>query len=280
MDIQEYIASGVVESYVLGVADAAEGAEVERLMNEYSEVKKAIDEFSNAMEDYAIRNAVQPPINLKASIIARLNLADNTAVETSPLTVAYNSNDNESLNTKTGIIESVQRWKIAAAVAVILFVASAATNAWLYNKYTSTQQQYQALLQNSNTLQAKNQVYQTKIREYQSATEMMADPAIAMVKMLDPNKKQNSMTTVFWNTISKEVYLMANKLPEHGKDKQYQLWALVDGKPVDVGVIDDQCTSLCKMKNIPKAQAFAITLEKAGGSPKPTLDQLFVLGNV
>ena len=35
-----------------------------------------------------------------------------------------------------------------------------------------------------------------------------------------------------------------------------------------------------KMKNIPKAQAFAITLEKAGGSAAPTLEQLFVMGNV
>ena len=277
MDIQEYIASGVIESYVLGVADAAEGAEVERLMKEYSEVKKAIDDFSAALEDYAIRNAVPPPVDLKASIMARLSSMDETTAETSPLSVAYNSNDSQMT---TGSIVSMQGWKIAAAAAIILFVASAATNAWLYNKYTSTQQQYQALLQDRNTLQASNQVYQTKISEYQSATEMMANPAVVMVKMVDPNKKQNNMTTVFWNTISKEVYFMANKLPAHGKDKQYQLWALVDGKPVDAGMIDNQCTSLCKMKNIAKAQAFAITLEKAGGNPVPTLEQLFVLGNV
>ena len=54
--------------------------------------------------------------------------------------------------------------------------------------------------------------------------------------------------------------------------KQYQLWAIVDGKPVDAGVINN-CIGLCKMKKIDHAEAFAITLEKEGGSPTPTLNR-------
>jgi len=34
------------------------------------------------------------------------------------------------------------------------------------------------------------------------------------------------------------------------------------------------------MKNIPKAQAFAITLEKKGGSVTPTLSAMYVMGKV
>ncbi len=58
-----------------------------------------------------------------------------------------------------------------------------------------------------------------------------------------------------------------------------QLWAIVEGKPVDAGMID-ACSGLCKMKNISNASAFAITLEKRGGSPTPNLEQLQVIGNV
>jgi anti-sigma-K factor RskA len=61
--------------------------------------------------------------------------------------------------------------------------------------------------------------------------------------------------------------------------KQYQLWAIVDGKPVDAGMIGD-CEGLCKMKVIDHAEAFAVTLENAGGSPAPTLTAMFVLGKV
>jgi len=74
-------------------------------------------------------------------------------------------------------------------------------------------------------------------------------------------------------------HLLANKLPQAPSGKQYQLWALVDGKPVDAGMIGD-CNGLCRLKNIPRAQAFAITLEREGGSPTPTMDQMYVLGKV
>jgi hypothetical protein len=54
---------------------------------------------------------------------------------------------------------------------------------------------------------------------------------------------------------------------------------LVDGKPLDAGVVED-LPGICQLKTIQRAQAFAITLEKMGGSPTPTLTQMFVLGNV
>ncbi len=68
-------------------------------------------------------------------------------------------------------------------------------------------------------------------------------------------------------------------LPTPPTDKQYQLWALVDGKPVDAGMITD-LEDLQAMKEMPEAQAFAITLEPKGGSVNPTLEQLYVIGNV
>ena len=60
---------------------------------------------------------------------------------------------------------------------------------------------------------------------------------------------------------------------------QYQLWGIVEGQPVSVGVFDlDQ--NLREMLNIANASAFAITLEPTGGSETPTLDKMYVIGNV
>jgi anti-sigma-K factor RskA len=53
----------------------------------------------------------------------------------------------------------------------------------------------------------------------------------------------------------------------------------VNGKPEDAGLMSN-CDGVCKMKNIPKAEAFAITLEKKGGSPTPNLASMFVMGKV
>ena len=74
---------------------------------------------------------------------------------------------------------------------------------------------------------------------------------------------------------------MANaKMPVNDSARQYQLWALVGGKPVDLGVFDaDAATKDMKeMESIAAAAAFAVTLEKRGGSPAPTMDEMMVIG--
>jgi anti-sigma-K factor RskA len=61
-------------------------------------------------------------------------------------------------------------------------------------------------------------------------------------------------------------------MPELPSDAQYQLWALIDGKPADLGVFNTPKDKVfLKMKNTQKADAFAITIEKKGGSVSPTL---------
>ena len=280
MDIQVYLESGIIESYVLGLAEPEEMLEIERLKEEYPEVQMGIDDFSIAIEEQAFKNAVAPPHEIKVQILASLQFNQGLrSGHDTPLVVAYNSSLNHN-KPVVSIAPSTTNWKYLAAASIILFVLSAIVNLSLYNRYTTTKSEYAALINQRNTLQANNQVFQTKIKDFQSASQMMADPTIAMVQLKDPSNKENNMTTVFWDSKTKEVYLLTNKLPAPDKNQQYQLWALVDGKPVDAGMLDPQCTSLCKMKNIPRAQAFAITLEKAGGSPVPTMDKLYVMGNI
>ena len=84
---------------------------------------------------------------------------------------------------------------------------------------------------------------------------------------------------VFLNTKDSSVLISINQLAEIPETNQYQLWALVDGKPIDMGVLDSN--GLQKTKNIPEllnAQAFAITLEKKGGSLIPTLEKMVAVG--
>ena len=65
------------------------------------------------------------------------------------------------------------------------------------------------------------------------------------------------------------------------KDKQYQLWAIIDGKPIDAGMMDIEAPgAIHKMKSITGAQAFAVTLEKKGGSANPTMNAMYLMGNV
>jgi len=79
------------------------------------------------------------------------------------------------------------------------------------------------------------------------------------------------------------VYLDVQQLPSLPAGKQYQLWALDKGKPVDAGVLAANTAagdSIQQMKNIASAQAFAMTVEPTGGSAGPTLATMTVIGNM
>lgn len=272
MDINAYIQSGLIESYVLGLTSTEETAEVERLRNQYIEINEAIDEFAAALEKKANEIAVVPPPDLKSRIFEVIQNEGRQKLTVPP-------SDNYTFKETEGKIKNFRVWRFSAAAAVILFTLSSALNIYLFSKYNDKNEAYQTLLSERETLQANNQVYQTQLKEWQSAAAMIADTSMAMIKMHNPKGREDA-ATVFWDTRNKDVYVMVNKLPEPKTGKQYQLWAMVDGKPVDAGVLDPTCSSVCKMKNIPKAQAFAITLEKEGGNPTPTLKSLYVIGNI
>ena len=108
--------------------------------------------------------------------------------------------------------------------------------------------------------------------------------SIKMVSLKGMEAAPSALTTVFWDSTSHNVYLLINNLPIPASDKQYQVWALLDGKPIDLGMIENeyfiqQKSLLIKAQNVEKAQAFAITLEKKGGNPTPQ-GQMIVLGNL
>jgi anti-sigma-K factor RskA len=111
---------------------------------------------------------------------------------------------------------------------------------------------------------------------------MYQNPQNKVVRLAGVEKSPESSVVVFWNQQNNEVALVVDNLPKPEAGKQYQLWTIVDGKPIDMGMLDQEFGSkILQMKGTAgNVAAFAITLEKEGGSPVPTLEQMYVVGNV
>jgi hypothetical protein len=70
-------------------------------------------------------------------------------------------------------------------------------------------------------------------------------------------------------------YFVASRLPAAPAGKAYQLWAIAAGVPVSAGVfdVDPKGSAALRVKPLPgvgKVDMFAVTLEPAGGLPKPS----------
>jgi mannose-6-phosphate isomerase-like protein (cupin superfamily) len=69
----DFINSGIIQSYVLGIATSGEITEVEAMASIHPEVRKALDSFSEAIEKHALANAVQPHAAIKPFLMATID---------------------------------------------------------------------------------------------------------------------------------------------------------------------------------------------------------------
>ncbi|MEO6453790.1 MAG: cupin domain-containing protein [Ginsengibacter sp.] len=74
--LKEYIESGILESYVLGLTNGAESAEVEKMSAAHSEISTEINIISATIERYAELNAVKPPITIKPFLLAIIDYTE------------------------------------------------------------------------------------------------------------------------------------------------------------------------------------------------------------
>jgi anti-sigma-K factor RskA len=75
------------------------------------------------------------------------------------------------------------------------------------------------------------------------------------------------------NHKNRTVIVNASGLPELPSDKDYQLWADVEGVMIDMGVIPKK-SEMIAMTYIEDAESLNITIEPAGGNDHPTVSQL------
>jgi anti-sigma-K factor RskA len=271
VNIQDYISSGIIESYVLGLASPEESAEFERMCTAHSEILAARNAFEIQLEASIQQQKLEPPRELKSSIFSSIGMERDAQMNRTPPV------------SKPVLVPRIGFAKYVAAASLLLLAGSVALNFYLLSEYKKSIARNNELITAQTQVAAANQVLSTKLQTYEDALSLMKNPLMAIIKMPGSPKSPapSSLATVYWNTETKDVYLLVNKLPVPVADKQYQLWAIVDGKPVNAGIFDvHEGLSFIKLKTIPKAEAFAITLEKKGGSITPDMDAMYVLGKV
>lgn len=268
MNVKEYISSGVIESYVLGLLPEAEKLEFEALCTQYAEVAEARDVFERSLENALVQDAIPPPPFLKNRITESL----------------FDTGNNLSALPGTGEdggapVRRINVWKWLAAASFLLLAGT------LYWGITTNNQKNELAktAQENETLKKELSLVNARLAEVQQDAATLQRSDVKMASLKGTTISPGSYVTVYWDTSSKDVYLMINNLPQPASDKQYQLWALIEGKPKDLGMLQlsqEKLIPMIKMKGVQSAEAFAITLEPKGGSANPTMDQMYVIGKL
>ncbi len=269
MNIPEYIASGILESYALGTVTDQERREVQCLSSIYPEVRKELDELTNAMESYALALSTEPPAGLKDQIWQKIQANTDEA--------AKQATEKETIVRPMPVLTGTYTYKFTWLVAASVGFAVLFFSYFLFSQLRQNQETTTALRSANNLLQGEvHQLRDQQLKEQQLLT-LLRLPGTRTIELKGNEKAPSGDMLVYWNAASKQVTVEARAMPPLPADKQYQLWSMVDGKPVDAGVFETDTAPQTLNRAIARADAFAVTIEKRGGSSIPTLTNLVML---
>ena len=285
MDIQAYISSGIIENYVLGATTPEENVEVERLAGQHPEIQQEVEANQQTLLTYVLDFEQAPPAHLRNQVLDKL---DRLAAEESTTEILDNLEKMNSDLTKEidNLSKETSDWSIPGksyliAASFVLLFASFGANVYFYRHWQETKDNLRVALADKQLVAKELRIQTTRETEITEELALLKNPDMASVTLASVKGAPPCSAKIYWDTKTKYVYIDARQLPTPPKNKQYQLW-YIDGKnTVDAGVFDMGAKSarLQKLKLVPNAQAFAVTLEKYGGVPKSEGD-LYALGKM
>ncbi|MEM9076143.1 MAG: anti-sigma factor [Bacteroidota bacterium] len=263
MDIEKYIASGILELYVSGALSARENEEVLNYAHQYPEIQKEIEAIEATILDLTQKTSPGMPLNGFENIASKIQFDDKPTLvlDTKPKT----------------------RWSSYLGWAASLVFAIGLI--WTY--FQNDQLKSDAEITNQTLKQLEDTLSKVKsaVADKEKILEELRAKDVSMVLLQGQQVSPTSYAKVFWNTSDEMVTIDAKGLPEPPDGYNYQIWSLTLNPltPTSIGILADfnsNETKLFTLENTNESQAFGITLEPEGGSETPTLEQLYTLGTV
>jgi anti-sigma-K factor RskA len=261
LNINEYIASGILEEYILGQLSASQREEVEAMAAQHPEVREELKIIEEALAKYGMAHARPMPAALKQNILSRV----------AELEGEKSKDANQTPRKRNGSIG----WFMALIILAALVLWSLFQNFRLGNELKDLQLRHEQSIADCDSVRVRNDQLAQQLA-------VLKNPGLQLVYMLGTEKSKSSQVVVHYNPTVEQTFLRVDALPAPAPGKQYQLWAIVGGAPVSMGVFDipADTTVLISVPHVADAQAFAVTLENAGGVASPTLEEMYVIGNV
>ena len=244
-------------AYALGGLDGADRARFEALLSAGDpEALAALRDFEGTLADLAAATPEAPPPAVKAALMERIAAAPPAArAGTRPLP-----------RRGRAIWPVVLSGAMAAGIAAIVVGWSVSST---YEK------RLDALANDAEQLKAE-------LRSQQTVIAILRDPATQVVALAGQAPAPTARARMMWHEKAGGIFV-ATGLPAAPAGKAYQLWAIAGSNaPVSAGVFNVDASgvgslSVRPLPAVSTVNAFAVTLEPAGGLPAPS-GEMYLLG--
>jgi hypothetical protein len=262
MDVEKYIASGVLELYVAGALNEEQNLEVQHYALQYPEIQKEIEAIESTV--LKLTRSVSP--GLSGESFENIQKEVGQVIPFEP----------EASLKRTPWI-SYLGW-----AASLLFAAGLL---WMFFENDTLQSEIKVVTEEKNSLEQQILDIRNDAADTEKLLYQLRDKNVSVVALGGQNIAPESFAKAYWNRSEQKVFIDAQGLPEPPEGYTYQVWSLkLDPlTPTSIGLLDDFAETdelIFELPNPNESEAFGITLEPEGGSESPTLEQLYTLGAV
>jgi len=255
----------------LGLISEMEREEVERVAARYPEIRAHLREMCKGLESYAAAHSIPPPKHLRSKVVEAIEGVDQPKAKTRSIKSAPPRRNSQS-----------SIFSIAASVAILIFAGMAYQ---FYQNQEKARKELAAISQQVQRLQKNYASLNNSHQVLQAEYVLLKDVGTHHVQMQGSEHAPKAQCVVYWNPEHKGAYLNIIDLPPPPHGHAYQMWADVEGHHHNMGMLNLKAVSsdtsfLHPLPYIENSKGFVITLEKQEGSVHPTVEKLFVKGNL
>jgi Anti-sigma-K factor rskA len=133
----------------------------------------------------------------------------------------------------------------------------------------------EALEAERQELQRVERAVATLQSEREETLRLLSAPQVRLVRLAGLPPSPGASAHVLWNPAARAGVLFTSGLPQSPRNRVYELWAVAGNEPVPAGTfeVDEAGHAFLRLPPLPRTRRFdkfAVTLEPAGGVPKPT----------
>lgn len=260
MNKQELLNEGYLSAYITGDVTAADSEQIAAFIDADAEVRAEYNDLQKTLELLAFHGSLAPASHVKQRLMQNEAVIKNV----------------DFINTSAKLRTS--RWMMAASISLALMTSIAALYFW--TQWQNTDFRLAQLTARNIELAENYNLVNQELSNIRQDLAVIISPEFQRIILKGTENAIDAKAVVYWNPAEEELFLNSSNLARLSEEEQYQLWALVDGVPIDAGVFDASSGTFQIMKKIGAADAFAVTVEKAGGAENPTLSTMQVYAEV
>lgn len=248
--INTFLHSGLLEKYLMGQTTSQESMMVENYIAKYVEVENAYNTLQHQLEIVAKSEAVEAPKEILDHILDALNEDENNLTETPVI----------DLNPK----KKTKKWyhySIAASIATLVFAGSS------YFLYTQNLDLKNSLdLQKQESQVIVDEVFDLRgdIDKIMKQFRQLNNPETEKYIINGNQRAKNLKTVAYINPKERTSMIDVVSLPKLPKDQEYKIWAQLQDKMVDLGILTETDRQLKEIPYTENALGISITIESKG----------------